>query len=554
MDNFKQYSKGRGHRPKSIDGFVNERRQKGLSGEFKRPTKSYLPETSPIGSFNREDGFHSFKQPQIGPRRSMSATTVTAGVGTVDVPIPIPAEKHKRFRRKVKKDKKKWSWKKRLLWSGAGLLITLILVVGFLVAKGYISLHHVLKGGGGAPALQKDVDPTRLNGEGDGRVNILLLGKGGDGHEGPDLTDTILVASIDPINNEAALLSVPRDLWVKTSSGGATKINSVYAYAKYAVLNGRRTPDQAQRAEDAGLKAVDNVVAQTMGIPIHYHIMVDFKAFQEAINTVGGIDVNVTAPLRDTLWLEDTGQIYTIDVRPGWQHFDGRKALVYARSRYTSPRGDFDRTERQRGVILALKDRVLSVGTFGNPVKISQLISTFGNHVQANLTVSEILRLYDISKMISGSNVKSVGLADPPNNYVTTSNINGLSVVIPRAGVFDYSEIQNYVRNTLKDGYIKKENPNIVVLNGTSVPGLATLKANVLKSYGYNVSQVGDAPTKNYTHTILVDLRNGSKKYTKYYLEQRFHTTAVTSLPDSSINPGNADFVIILGQNESTTN
>ncbi|MBI3624390.1 LCP family protein [Candidatus Saccharibacteria bacterium] len=553
MENFKRLKKGAVGKPKTVDGIISNRPagKQGSQLGFRQPT-SYLPESgTPLGSFDRREGFHTSSQDRIGPEpRRPQNGHLPPGVGapSEDSALSTPAKK-------VTLPQRPRRWLKRLAWSGIGLFIVTGLVVGYLFTKGYINLHKVFKGGSsGAPSLQKNVDPLKLRGEGDGRVNILVLGKGGDGHEGPDLTDTLLVASVDPVNNEAALLSVPRDLWVKYGSSGSTKINAVYAYAKYAILNGKKTPDQAQRAETAGLQAVDSMVSQVLGIPIHYHVMVDFKAFQEAVNTVGGIDVKVTSPLRDTLWLEDTGQNYTINVLPGVHHFDGRAALVYARSRETSPRGDFDRTERQRGVILALKDKVFSIGTFSNPVKISQLISTFGNHVQANLTVGEILRLYDIAKMIDASKVTSVGLADPPNSYVKTAGINGLSVVVPRRGLFDYTDIQAYVRNTLKDGYIKKENPNIIILNGTITPGLATIKATLLRSYGYNVTQVGDAPTKNYTHTVLVDLRAGTKKYTQHYLERRFGVTAVTSLPDNSINPGTADFVIILGQNESTTN
>ncbi len=549
MDNFKRFSNGRPKRPQAIDGVISghKRGKHNKIPNFHRP-KSYLPEASPIGSFDRKNGFHSTKQDQIVAQPAL-AGDLPVGVGTMPALPALDLEKPK----KEKKHHKRWSWKKRVLWGSSAFVLICAMVVGFLFAKGYINLHKVFKGGAlGAPALAKNVDITKLKGEGDGRINILLLGKGGNGHEAPDLTDTLLVVSIDPINHEAAILSIPRDLYTPTTTN--KKINAVYADAKSRVLYGKKIANQSQVAEDAGLSAIDTVVAKDMGIPIHYHVLVDFTAFQEAVNTVGGIDVNVTTPLKDTLWLEDTGKNFTINVGVGVHHFDGRTALVYARSRYTSARGDFDRTERQRGVIIALKQKVFSLGTFSNPVKISQLISTFGNHVQANLSVNEILRLYDISKLIDNSKITSVGLADPPNNFVTTDNIDGQSVVVPRAGSQDFSQIQNYVRNTLKDGYIKSENPSVMVLNGTTIPGLATIKANQLKSFGYNVTEVNDAPTKNYPKTILVDLRNGTKKYTRHYLEQRFNTTAVSSLPDSSINPGTADFVIILGQNESTSN
>ena len=89
------------------------------------------------------------------------------------------------------------------------------------------------------------------------------------------------------------------------------------------------------------------------------------------------------------------------------------------------------------------------------------------------------------------------------------------------------------------------------ILNGSETIGLATKTSNELKSYGYNVTKVGDAPTSTYTKTILVDLTKGVKKYTKNYLEKRLNTTAVTSLPDPNINPGTAEFVIIVGSDQA---
>src|SRR5205823_6035722 len=153
--------------------------------------------------------------------------------------------------------------------------------------------------------------------------------------------------------------------------------------------------------------------------------------------------------------------------------------------------------------------------TFANPLKISQLIDAFGDHVQINMTEKEMLKLYSIGKDIPGGKVQSVGLADPPNDYVTTGNVNGLSVVVPKAGIFDYSAIQNYVRNEMKDSYIKSENAKIAIFNGTATAGLATQKATELKSFGYTIGDVANAPTQTYAKTILVDLTGGKKKYTR---------------------------------------
>jgi hypothetical protein len=170
------------------------------------------------------------------------------------------------------------------------------------------------------------------------------------------------------------------------------------------------------------------------------------------------------------------------------------------------------------------------------------------------MSVNDLSRLYSITKGMDLNKIQSVGLADSPNNYVTTGMVSGQSVVYPRAGIFDYSEIQSYVRNTLKDGYLAKENANVAVLNGTNMAGLATDKANVLKSYGYNVGTVADAPTKDYETTQVIDLTGGKKPYTANYLKTRFNVKSVkTSLPNGVSKPQNADFVIILGQDETAS-
>ena len=487
------------------------------SGSF-RPVKQTLLSGS-------KPGFEG-RNPRRGPN------------GVIDLSLP-PAPK---------KQRKSLSWKKRIIRTLAAIGIIAALIVGFLFAKGYLKLNKIFKGGAeGAAALQNNVDPSKLKGEGDGRVNILLLGRGGEGHDGPDLTDTILVASVDPINKKASILSVPRDLYYSNTSN--YRVNSVFAEAKYAALARKAS---ATDADNAGFSAIEKVISDDLGIPIHYHVMVDFSGFEQAINTVGGVDLNVgkNGVVFEVLWDEITHRNYTLNVGEGAQHFDGQRALYYARSRHTSARGDFDRAQRQRALLIALKEKVLSLGTFSNPVKISGLLDAFGNHVQSNMSLSEVLRLYDLAKEIPSTDISTIGLVDPPNNFLTSVNIAGQSIQQPRAGLTDFSEIQNYVRNTLKDGFIANENATIAVLNGTSTPGLATTKSNELKSFGYNVNLIGDAPTKTYTKMVLVDLKHGDKKYTRYYLEKRFGVTAVSTLPDSTItNPGNSDFILILGTN-----
>lgn len=515
-----------------------------------------MAQRASLDNFKRPDGFHPAKQPAIEPTTHTQPRVPETPAprrprrnpsGVIDLSLPEGAGKPKRKFFRLRRPTKK---------SVLIGFVILLLLAGAFFGKSWYRIHQVFRGGSGSSILEDGVDPARLNGEGDGRVNILMLGKGGEGHEAPDLTDTILVASIDPINKKAALLSIPRDLWVSPEGGGSMKINAVYATAKNRVLNGKKINNQQAEAEKAGMAAIQNEISKDMGIPIHYHVMVDFAGFKKAIDTVGGIDINVTPDntVTETLWDASTGKNYRLDVKTGQQHFDGQRALFYSRSRHTSPRGDFDRTERQRLVIQALKDKILSAGTYSNPAKVSGLLDAFGSHVQSNLSINEVMRLYDIAKSIPNDGIVSIGLADPPNNFVQTDNINGQSIVRPRAGIGNFTAIQNYVRNALRDGFIANEDAKIVILNGTTIEGLATKKSDELKSYGYNITSIGTAPTQTYSNTILVDLRSGAKKYTKRYLEQRLKLTAVTSLPDTKIVPGDADFVIILGQNEASSN
>ncbi|MES2970881.1 MAG: LCP family protein [Patescibacteria group bacterium] len=537
MDNFHSNQNKRGHN--TVDGMLTSPESPRSVPAHPDETQNHRPlAQGRIDDFKKADGFHPSQQPVLRGSESLNSNRQPRrdNQGAIDLTLPPGAPKNKKRRR---------NWKKLSLRSVAGSMAVIVLMGGFLFAKGYLKLGQIFKGGGGAAALEENVDPSKLRGEGDGRVNILMLGKGGEGHTAPDLTDTILIASIDPVQKQVALLSIPRDLNIADS--GIKKINSVYADAKYGASD-RNANDED--AEKAGMDAIEKVVEDKIGIPVHYNVMIDFEGFTKAISTVGGVDIDVDAEntVYEVLWDATTRRQYTLDVKEGKQHFDGTRALFYARSRQTSPRGDFDRAERQRKLLLALKEKVLSLGTFANPLKLSQLIDDFGNHIQTNINKNEVLRLYDIGKDISGDKVASVGLADPPNNYVTTDNIGGVSIVRPRAGLTDFSEIQSYVRNALKDGFIANENATIAVYNGTDTPGLATKKATELKSYGYNVSVVADAPSKTYTQNVLVNLRSEDKKYTRHYLEQRLGVTAVTALPAGITNTGNADFVIILGQ------
>lgn len=546
MDNFRRHTSRR-QKPTFVDGFIpvnsGKPEAKNEKGNVRR-SRSYQLSSNrrQIGDFKAPEGFRPRNvKPSSNPdgtatgRRSRQSSTLDMDLGD-DTSAKANKSKPKR---------------KIALKMFSSLLIISVLLGGYIFGKGYLRARQIFQGGGsGAAAFNDEIDPSKLNGEGDGRVNVLMLARGGAGHDGADLTDTILVASIDPIQKETGLLSIPRDLYVKSESGGSMKINALFATAKQnAIAEGESIPD----AEKAGFEAIEKKVSEVAGIPIHYHVMVDFAGFSQAIDQVGGVTIDVKEPLYDPV-LAGENRGNPLLASPGLQTMNGKKALLYAQSRYGSARGDFDRNQRQREVLVALKDKVFTLGTFGNPIKITQLIDTFGSHIQTNFNIDEIMRMYILGKDIDSSKITSVGLADEPQALVTTGNIGGQSVVIPKAGTYEYGPIQSFVRNTFKDGFLKKENASVVVLSGTTSPGAATAKAEELKSYGYNVILVDDAPTKNYDGNTLIDLRNGEKKYTKRYLELRLKTSAIKKLPEDiqvepeGTIPASADFVIIVGQ------
>lgn len=440
--------------------------------------------------------------------------------------------------------RKRLTGKMLLLRSASAVVAIFLISGGFLAWKGYANLHKVFHGSSTVAALgSRPVAPDLLKGEGDGRVNILLLGIGGPGHDGPDLTDTMVVLSVDPVNKTAAMLSVPRDLWVKMPVnyvGSSQKINAAFESGKYKYLGKMDANNGNAQAVQAGFDSTDEVVGQVLGININYHVLLDFQAFRQAIDTVGGVNVDVKDQLYDPTMAWENGNNPVL-APVGAQHMDGVKALLYARSRETT--SDFARAQRQRQIIVALKDKVLTADTLSNPAKIDGLMNAFGDNVFSDMSTQGAMRLGTILKQISDNKIMSLSLVDPPHQLVTTDHVGTISVVRPLAGFGNYAAIQTFVRSELKDGYLLKENAPVAVVGSTAAKAAAT--AATLTNYGYNVVSSMAAPAA-ISHTRVVDLSGGKDPYTKHYLEGRFNVQATSKLPAGiSVGPAGAKFVII---------
>ena len=426
------------------------------------------------------------------------------------------------------------------------IIIMVLLAAGYFGFKSFSKLKNVFRGGGSSITLCSEVAPEKLKTEGDGRVNVLLLGIGGEKQpDGPNLTDSIMIMSINPLNNDVALLSLPRDLWVSMGDDEYAKVNEAYQNGLYEYKDANKNGDE-WLAIQQGFKNADQIIGDALGIKINFNVLISFAAFEQGIDAVGGIDINVPEDLVDySMAWENNGN--PVLASAGEQHMDSKQALMYTRSRYGSDRGDYDRAERQRAVIVALQKKVLSAGTLTNPVKVSQLIDALGDNIRTDIGGEDRTCLVNIARKVDGAKVKSVDLYD----LVAGDMIGGQSVQAPKAGLRDYSEIQSYVRNELRDGYIAREDATISVYNASGVQGLATKVADELKSYGYRIDVVETA-TEEFSQTQIVDTTNeDSPKYTLHYLQRRLGGQQTTQLP-GTIEQGNAKIVIILGRDAAS--
>lgn len=384
-------------------------------------------------------------------------------------------------------------------------------------------------------------DDKPLKGEDGGVVNILLLGIGGEGHEGGNLTDTMMVASLDPKNREVVLISIPRDFAVTLPNRGLQKINAAYAYAE---------KDEEGEGGPAAIAAAEKVT----GLTIPYFAVVDFKGFEKAIDHVGGVEVKIENTFTDATYPDEKhGYLAPVTFTKGTEHMNGKRALIFARSRHSAQNNegsDFARSERQKKIIVALKEKVFQLG-LTDMKTINNLLADFTDHVRTNLEPYEIKRLVDVASGISQDNVYSLSLA--PQGDLICSDLIELSaatetepavnmyVVAPCKGK-TLTDIHAYLTDIPFLAKLKKENASIEIQNSTgqTVP----LKWRKLADAGFEVKITPFRGKVAYDRTIFYDNSKGKKPRTLDYLTQNYSFTP----SDVPYHDSSADFVIILGK------
>ena len=428
-----------------------------------------------------------------------------------------------------KRKKKLW-----IIWSCVTALVLIIAGIGYAYWKGIFTKNYT----GSSPFFSfLKGDDVQLKGEGDGRINILLLGYGGANHSGAYLTDTIQILSIDPNNKTAAMMSIPRDLYVETKKPSyAGKINAIYSSGK---------PVSTKSSYD-GATLIKEEIGTILDLPIHYYVAIDFSGFEKAIDSVGGIDVTVDKDLYDAQYpASDEIRYQTFSIKAGQHHLDGATALKYARSREST--SDFDRSKRQQKVMAAFKTKLQSSGTLSDPTKVVSLLNTLGTSVKTDFSVTEIKELSKLIKDVDTDNVATAVLDNSSGGLLESfTGDGGISYLKPKAGVNNFSAIQKLAHELFVDPLIKKEAANIEIVNTTSDTKAGNEMSSVLKSYNYNVVNVTTSKTK-VSDTVIYDYSNGDKKYTLEYLAKRLSANV-----EKKTKPSGAtyDIQIIIGEND----
>lgn len=360
------------------------------------------------------------------------------------------ARKKKLEKRRIKKAKKGY---RTPLW--AKIVITiLVLLIGAIIAAG-IYAYNILS----STSNTFEGNPldfligADLAEDENGWSHTLIFGTADDdsGHPGEELTDSIIVLSVNQKHNVAKTFSIPRDLYVDLTPAGENSLYCIVGYkAKINNLYGCAKTDNGGDKKKAAAYFAKKI-SEITGLNIQYYAAVDWSVLIGTVDALGGIDVEPYTD--DPRGIKDICQ--QLDWEPGVRHINGNEALRLARARgacyptygvgvqenYGLSRSNFDREINQQRIINAIKDKALSIGILADPNKVFGILDSFGNNIQTNITMAEIRTFIDIVMAMKGE-VEHIDTV----SWFGTDRIGEQSVVVPRGySMYDYSYIKREV-------------------------------------------------------------------------------------------------------------
>lgn len=535
----------------SIDGFVAKTPRRNLGDVH----ETSLPS---VGQSNRPAVSESQGREMSATRQSVRRMDIDESLRNIGDDVERPKQK-RRLGILRRRNKKPLSRRQKITRRIVGVIIILVLAMFvFIGIKALIKGMGVFNGNLFGFFMSK---PLKM--DANGRTNILVLGSTDDdpNHPGNDLTDTMMIVSLDQNKKNAYMFSIPRDLWVEygkaCDSGYQGKINVAFSCQN----SGKDT-----KAEQDRMTKTQKFVGSIVGLDVQYTVHVNSVVVRDAVNAVGGIDVDIqgSGGAPGIMDRNFDGQCafkcYWVKYSNGVHHLDGQHAMYLSMARgddgyaaqiygtYGLGRSNFDREVNQQKVMLALQKKATSGGVLANPTAISSLLDAVGDNLRTNFESSELQTLMKLGREIPANKIQRLSLIDGDNPVVTTGMVDGQSVVEPTAGLYDYTGIQAFIKRQILMGDVIREKASIAVYNATDTYGVARQKANDLTAEGYNITTTDNAPTTDYTGTTLYVLTK-KKPATQKKLEALYGVVAKENPPFSA--PSGTDFMIIFGKNTS---
>lgn len=379
---------------------------------------------------------------------------------------------------------------------------------------------------------------SKLIGEKDGQINVLLLGIGGPGHDGPYLSDTIILAQLKPKENKATLTSIPRDYLVNTKQFGQGRINSVFA----------QTFEDSKDWNKAGQATID-VVEKMSDLEIPYFAVIDFEGFEKTIDLLGGVEVQIDRTFTDyTFPNESEGYLPAVTFTEGLETMTGERALIFARSRHAAgPEGsDFARSARQQKIIQAAKAKLVSLNIVADAGKINELFTIIGDRFHTNLTPGEMIRLYGLTKDYNSENVISLSL-DPTSNLICPK-------ILEESGAFvltmcegkSSQDIADFFKNSFDSGALQAEKAVVWLADSSVSQKLYKQAETELTANGltvYKVIYTGKPLQQSVVYPV------NQKTATIELIKKRLQASEVSLAPPGiKIDPAKVDVIVILGE------
>jgi polyisoprenyl-teichoic acid--peptidoglycan teichoic acid transferase len=293
-------------------------------------------------------------------------------------------------------------------------------------------------------------DPQEIIDSTSGRTNFLILGIRGEGYDSPDLSDTIIVFSYNHQDKNIKMISIPRDLWIDSYK---TKINSIYHYG------------QEKNQDKGGISMIQASIQQVLDVPIHYTIVINFSAFRQVIDSLGGVTIDVQNEFIDQKFpIPGKENAYPIETRfetvkfdKGLQLMDGETALKFVRSRNSEgdEGTDFARSKRQQLLLSALKNKIFETNVFLNKQKIDELLTILETNIQTNIPPDIYPTLIKLALKNKDSQIGSINLSSENEsgqlNILETKRLSDYDnqwVLIARDG--NWQALKDYINNKLQ--------------------------------------------------------------------------------------------------------